>query len=92
MKCVAPPHPKPSLTYGWHLIRNNMIFDKYFLLRIKKFWITKVIHWAYPDLPFEISWTSTKDWKDTMMEECPSDWKVITVFKHKNKVYVIHKK
>ena len=33
-----------------------MKFDKYFFRRIEKWWRTKVIAFAYKDLPFEIAW------------------------------------
>lgn len=35
----------------------DMKIDRYWDLRLKKWWITKVVYWAYRNLPFEIAYT-----------------------------------
>ncbi len=35
-----------------------MKIDKYWKLRLRKWWITKVVYWAYKDLPFDIAYTN----------------------------------
>lgn len=38
-----------------------MKIDKYWKLRLKKWWFAKIVHYAYKDLPFEIAYTDISE-------------------------------
>lgn len=67
-----------------------MKIDKYWKLRLKKWWITKVVYWTYRDLPFSIAYTSI-----SKSYEYSSDFgKVLASFDvpQNNRHYVIYLK
>lgn len=63
-----------------------MIIDRYFFLRIEKFIKTKLIAWAYPDLPFDIYWV---DYPYDVLDKPDG---LLCVYHSNDRVYFIIKK